>query len=114
MTGWNGGESLHSCDMTALSEAEAATLKQMGERAPAAALLLVALNLVACKASWAEEPTFVVIQCRELGVAYWCRGEAHVATCRVQTAGGAWSSCGDSEMKLLSCEGKACKTLTSL
>lgn len=92
MTSWNGGESLRSCDVTALSEAEAATLKQMGERAPAASLLLVALNLITCKASWAEEPTSVVIQCRELGLAYWCRGEAHVATCKVQTAGGAWSS----------------------
>lgn len=112
MTSWNGGESLHSCDVTALSEAEAATLKQMGERAPAASLLLVALNIIPCKASRAKEPTFVVILCRELGLAHWCRGKAH--WCKGQTAGGAWSSWVDSEVKLSSCEGKVCATLTRL
>lgn len=107
MTCWNGGESLRSSDLTARSEAEAATLKQMGEGAPAAASLLsVALNLIPCKASWAEELTFVVIQCTELGLAYWCRGEAHLAVWKVQSAGGAWSSRVGPEMKLCSCQGK--------
>lgn len=69
------------------------------------------LNLIAGKASWAEELTFVVIQCTELGLVYWCRGEAHLAMCKVQPAGGAWSSRVGLEMKLCSCQGKClCNT----